>query len=454
MTSVSVRSYLAAGVAAVGVGAVVFSAVQPLNPDVPLLSQRAESLAVGLAATFDPITPWTNAIVGALNNVGDLVNNWADGVYVAGTLPMPDNTGIRPNGIGGVILPNNATFNGNLGYRTGGYETGVPLPILVQTVNNAVAYLNELPDIGGIVEQVFGNIGSTLRAPFEAGVNQPGRLDGPAFVTGTLNFNQNVNATPYIVALEAAGVSTQRDIWALLPVLAPQTVAAIGPVLDFATTPISGVLLGAIGPIVGPVISVVNGITKTFDMLKASDWAGALNELINIPANAVNALLNGGPNLDVTGLLNALDVPLPSTITKVGLQMGGLLSPGGVAFDALSTEAEILGIGATIPGLPVGPIGALVGLTNYIATAIAVPPPMSTASVRSAAAEAPAVQSTAPDTTPQVTADRSSDAPAPAVKHRASRKASSADNGGGASASPSAAKPATPKASAARRGAR
>lgn len=457
MTAVSIRSYLAAGVAVVGAGALAMTPVQPVGP-VALAPQHAAELAVSLAAAVDPITPWTDAIAGALNNFGALVNDWASGSYVAGTLPFPPNTGLRPGG-----LPNNGTFNGNLGWRTGGYATGGPLPITQQIFRNVLAYLGALPDIGSIVQQIFGNIGNAVQAPFEVGVSQVGRLDGVTGAgLGNLEFNQNVNADAY-VTLPVLGLSSQRDVGALLPVLVPEaTYAQLKPVIDFATTPVSGLLVGALGPIIGPVISVVTSLQNTIALLQQSDFLGGLNELINLPANAVNAFLNGGPNLDLTGLVEALGVELPSTVTAIGLKMGGLLSPGGVAFDALSAEASILGIGATIPGHPVGPVGALIGLTNYVAKAIAVAPPTPNASARAAASGAlpdAAAEPTRAELTAAVpdeavvVADRAPESPAP-TKHRQARRSAAATADGGADSAAASAAKTAPKASAARRGAR
>ena len=367
----SARSYLTAGVAVVSAGAIALAPVQPLSTTLAPLPRKAISeLAVGLAAAVTPVNPIQNridVITDSGANLVALLNNWASGVYVDGTFPFPPNTG---TGVFG---------NGNLGWRTGGYATEVGLPILNRFLSNVLVYLGELPDIGAIAGQVFDNIRDAITAPFVQGVDQPGRLSGAAAVLGVLtNFNQNVNAIPY-VPVPGIGTFSQRDIVALLPVLAAETYAALEPVLDFATTPISGLLVGAVGPIFGPVLAVVNSLSNVFALLEESDVGGALTELVNIPANAIGAFLNGGQILDLTGLLTRLDVPLPSTITSVGLQLGGLLSPGGVALDGLATEASLLGASLTVTGLPVGPIGALSTLANYVARSIVVPPPVETA---------------------------------------------------------------------------
>lgn len=424
MASVSVRSYLAAGVAAVGVGAVALSPVQPVN-SVALAPQHVSDLAVSLAAAVDPITAIANTLTGSLNNIGTLANNWASGIYVTGTIPAPA---------------------GQAGNRSGGYAFGSPFPILQQLVLNSVAYLGELPDIGTIAEQALGNISQFAGAPFEPGANKPGRALG---LLPSNYMNQNVNAATYF---KVAGIdASQRDVGALLPVIAEETYSALEPIINFATTPISGLLVGALGPVIGPALSVVNSVTAIVDALGESDFESALFELINIPTNAVNAFLNGGPTLDLTGLVGLLGLALPPEIESLGLKMGGLLSPGGVAFDALAAKATAdIGLGpitVTVPGLPVGPIGAALGLTNYLATAIKVTPPAPTASVRAADADAlpeaevaeiatPVAEDEAPDAQIEVTsvtadepvalaAERAETAPAP-VQHRQSRRGAAA----------------------------
>ena len=394
--NVSARSYLTAGAAALSAAAIVMAPVQPLNSDLAAAGHKSVSdLAVGLAAAVTPVDPIQNiidVIAASGANLEALLNNWAGGVYVDGAFPFPPNTG---TGIAG---------NGNLGNRTGGYASGVGLPILGQVLSNLLIYLGELPAIGAIASQVFSNIGNALRAPFEAGVELTGRLPGAAFILGTLQFNQNVNGTEF-VNVPGVGVLAQREIASLLPVLLPEaTYAALDPILEFATTPISGLLVGAIGPVVAPVLAVVNGISNAVALLQESDIGGALTELINLPTNAIGALLNGGQILDLTGLFDRLGLELPSTVQSIGLQMGGLLSPGGVALDALAADAELLGVNVNDPGLPVGPIGALAGLANYVAKSIVVPTP-APAQIAAATVDAsvPAVESGSAST-PEVAA--------------------------------------------------
>ena len=364
---VSPRSYLSAGVAVLGAGAIALSPVQPLSGDLALSPQRANALAVSLAASIDPITPWTNTIEGAVNNITGLVG------------------GIAAN----------------------------PFPILGQIVENQITYFGELPDIGKILGQVFANVGNAVRSPFAVPESCSDGEKGPC---------ENISTAPVVTGIPFLGDLTQQVVFALLPAILPaEQYEALKPVLDFTTSPFSGVLLGLIGPVIGPVVSLVNSAGAIIDALKASDFEGAISELINIPANFTNALLNGGQFLDLKPLLSAVGVALPDSIQSLGFNMGGLLSAGispvaptgndplaTVMFDGLAFTAD-LGVGSAItnPGLSVGPIGSLIGLGNYVADSIAVPPPASTAAAvgSASAVEVPAVEAAAEPAAEAVDAD-------------------------------------------------
>ena len=103
------------------------------------------------------------------------------------------------------------------------------------------------------------------------------------------------------------------------------------------------------------------------------DPEAAFSDLIDIPAGMADAFLNGGQSLDLTPVLAALGpvlgVELPEG-TKIGVAMGGLLSPGGSAFNALDITIEALGFPLTIAGQGPGAIGSLIGLSKVIAAAI------------------------------------------------------------------------------------
>ena len=410
--NVTHRSYLTAGVAALSVGAIALSPVQPLPANVALAPERAVStMAVELAAAIDPFTPIIEAIKASVDNVRGLITDWVNGIYVDGIIPAPPNT----------------ILNGNFGNRAGGYETGNAFPILQQFLSNQITYLQELPNVGVIVQQIFGNVVNAIKAPFKVGETKPGTNLG---IPG--QYNQNVNGVVFSTPIPGLDIN-QRAVGALLPILAGDSYAALEPILNFATTPISGVLLGAVGPVLGPVLSVLDDVRAAFTALRESNFAAAINSLINIPTNAINAALNGGPVLDLTNIVGGL---LPASVKTLGLKMGGLLSPGGVAFDGIAAEADATIGQATlqlkVPGNPVGPVGALVGLTNYVAQSIKVQLPQQ-ASARAAAAvevEAPAAPAPEVEEAAPTVADVEAvadEAPATKRQNRATTRADKAN---------------------------
>ena len=347
-TSASARSYLTAGIAAVGASAIALTPVAAVGPDPALLPHRVGEMAVGLASTIDPFTPWVTTFETALENITRIVS---------------------------AVAAN-------------------PLPILQQVVNNQLIYLSELPDIGTILGQVADNVGNALGAPFAA---DPTNISSAPVASISLGPGFEIQVS-------------QQLVFGLLPDVLGDLYPTLEPFLNFTTSPASGVLLSAIGPIISPVLAVVNSAGAIIDALGSGDFVGAINELINIPANAVNAFLNGGQFLDLGPVLSLVGVTLPDSIQSLGFNMGGLLSTGinpvptedpvpvaGVMFDGLAFTAD-LGLGAPVvdPGLSVGPIGALLGLNAGIAEAIKVTPP-SEAPTDGAAPPAQATVAEAPE---------------------------------------------------------
>ncbi|OBF17101.1 outer membrane porin GjpA [Mycobacterium sp. ACS4331] len=217
-----------------------------------------------------------------------------------------------------------------------------PAPVLQQVIVNQLGHLGELPDVEGIVGQIGTNLKQALTA----------------LVAKDLS-----TLTPGAGAL-----------WELLP-LTFDVPPELQPVLDFTTNYLSGVLLGLVGPAVAPVLALGGSITSIIDGLNAEnpDGAAALNTLINIPATMTDAFLNGGQTIDLSPLLDALGVTIDvgGIGGKLGLTLGGVLSPGGSLLDAVNLDLVIGG--EVIPGVTgqgVGAIGSMIGLTKAIAKAI------------------------------------------------------------------------------------
>lgn len=355
---ITARGYLTSGIAALGAGAIALSTIQPLPDHVALAPQRAVStLAVELASAIDPITPWVNTFESAVANIDALV----------------------------------------------ALNLWQPVPLLTTVLKNQATYFQELPDLGLIASQVLGNIQTFFTAPYAP----DGNNISDAVVATTTGFLQ--------LPLD------QRTVYSLLPVvLGEDLYDQLKPVIDFTTSPVSGELLGLVGPLISPLIQLNDSFAAIGNFIRAGDITGALNELINIPANMTNAALNGGKYLDLTGVVGALGFTLPPEVKSIGLNMGGLLNvvpldadknpekplSGGVAFDALAADVSVdLGVKVNLkdPGWSVGTLGSIIGLGQALGDAMVVtppPPPPAVAAVAAAPqAAAGSVEQTGPGST-------------------------------------------------------
>ncbi len=359
------RSYLTAGIAALGVGAIALTPIQPIaTPDQDRVTR---SLAAVLAAEttmtpIDPITPWVDTIETSVANIGALFDFYFSnpGGYTS------------PLGLEG---PGQAVF-----------------PLLQTVIANQITYFQELTNgnAGLIPEQILGNVQTFFNAPWS-----PGDPAG-TYVSGTE------------VASLAGLPLSQQSIFALLPTVLGFTpeewdASPLKPVVNFTATYYSGQVVGLLGPLLAPVIELTRSFTAIGAFFEAGDVTGAINELINIPANVTNAVLNGGGVLDLTGVVNAIS-PLPPEVESIGLNLGGLISPpvpqngslltggtaptqfdGGVLFDSLAASINYkvsefpkpngTSVKVNDPGIPVSWIGAAVGLGQYLGQEMVVTPP-------------------------------------------------------------------------------
>jgi hypothetical protein len=171
-----------------------------------------------------------------------------------------------------------------------------------------------------------------------------------------------------------------------LPGIFPAPDQPIPAIVDFLSSPLSGVLIGSIGPVVSPAVAFDNSIQAAIDAM-GTDPTAAMQDLINIPANVTNAFFNGA-TLDLTALIPLIEqaniLPLPEgvSVDSLSLAFGGLFSPGmtgiagdgvgGSIFNALGIDLSgvpILG-NLDIPGQGVGPIAAMANLSQIVAETI------------------------------------------------------------------------------------
>lgn len=180
----------------------------------------------------------------------------------------------------------------------------------------------------------------------------------------------------------------------MLPSDFPIPTDQLEPILSFAASPLSGVLIGALSPSISPLVALGNSVNDISTALAGDnpDWTAALQEVANMPANIVGGFLNGATvNLDALLPLLADQLPEGITISSLSYTFGGLLSPGETGTDVYGYVNDIFdgsspGIGGSllnglginldlgfpldVPGLGVGPIGAWESLQEIIAGAL------------------------------------------------------------------------------------
>ena len=140
-------------------------------------------------------------------------------------------------------------------------------------------------------------------------------------------------------------------------------------IVDFLASPLSGALIGAVGPFVSPVVVALNIVESIAD-----NPANALQELAGAPAALLESPLNGA-TLDLAPLIPLLASLSPGTdIAGLNLAFGGLFSLGATSVEHVaggsilnSLGFDINGVpvlpnGGDIPGNPVGPIGGFSSL--------------------------------------------------------------------------------------------
>ena len=174
--------------------------------------------------------------------------------------------------------------------------------------------------------------------------------------------------------------------------------ALVSALANFSASPLSGVLIGALGPVVSPAVALFNEGHAIFaDLTGATPHPVAdLAALLDTPATVTNAFFNGATlNLDP---LAPIFNPFVSAGDDGGEQLnglsvafGGLFSPGqvitgvngpmyygtgGSLFNSLGLDLSLIppdeGAGdiIAVPGIPVGPIGATAGLIDIFGQAL------------------------------------------------------------------------------------
>lgn len=349
------RSHLISGIAVLGVGAIALAPIQPLPDQAsPAQEHAVSNLAVTLASTIDPITPWVDTLQAAAQNIAALANFYAEN----------------------------------------------PLPLAQTVWANLGTYLDEAMsgNAGLISEQISTNVTTFFEAPWWNKQGSPIVNDDLAS-----EYISNTN----IGTLFGAVPTPQSVLYASLGLFLPEEqLTQLVPILQFVATPFSGQLAGLLSPAIGSVVALTRSFTAVSQFFQDGDLVGAINELINIPASVTNAVLNGAGFFDLTSLASGL-LPDGFVLKRAGLNLGGLISPpvpydgslvkpekpvtqftGGTFFDNVSLNAVSVddkGKESPVvdtPGLPASFAGSVVGLGQFLGENMLVtPPPPTTAAV-------------------------------------------------------------------------
>lgn len=174
-------------------------------------------------------------------------------------------------------------------------------------------------------------------------------------------------------------VTGHYQIFSLLPsYMPPDQADMVIPILNFLASPLSGIIIGSLGPAISPWVALMNSITD----------GDGLNEIL---ANTVGAYFNGA-TLDLGSLLPLINdsgyLPGGMGLAHLDFAFGGLLTPGVVAvgpYGVDGTDVPAVGgsifnsVGLDMTGVPfaghfpieshaVGPIGAWMGWGQTLAS--------------------------------------------------------------------------------------
>jgi hypothetical protein len=377
--------------------------VQPIPNQIALAPERVIStLAVELAAsTIDPITPWVQTFETAAANIETLVQ----------------------------------------------FYLQKPFPLLQAVVANLGTYAAELENGQGdlIPEQIWGNIQTFFQAPWDPGTQAT--LEGPQgelvvpvgqylSKTEPVQQGQSQPLPPFegnIFLLQAAASAVLNPSSPTNP-LSLEFFEGFAPVWNFLNTPYSGQLVALVGTLISPIVQLTKSFTAIGEFFQAGDVIGAINELINIPANMTNAFLNGAGFLDLTGIAGSIFGDLPEG-TTLGIRLGGLLNAmpqdgslndpdnppttwsGGTGFDGVALSLATPPGLPSVEGIPNGLLGANIGLGQFLADKLLItpPPPPGAQTAAAAPVETPAVEVVADTPAPApAEAPAPVEAPAPA----------------------------------------
>lgn len=348
--SATARPWITSGIVLVSAGAAVVPAVAP----VAVLPSPAPAVAAVQLTAFDP-------------------NNWTD-------------------------VLNAALANGT---DVWDHVSPAPAPALHQVLANQTGYLEALLNGSKTFDQVVAAMNANLSAAGDASL-APFMPSNPAdFIYSSLDpasSEISIKAIGYdlfdiplpgkagLLDLLTNGLQFDLGLCPLcthitIPILSllvgSDTAAQIEPYLNFLGSPLSGVLWGEIGVTLGPILQIKDDVTDIINSLSGAspDWNAALTELLDMPANLTNALLNGYGEVSLTALLAEFGLSIPGLNASLDFDLGGLLSPGGSLLNGLGFSTDlgdcsIVCAAFDVPTSAVGPIASMIEMAQAMAEAI------------------------------------------------------------------------------------
>ena len=256
-----------------------------------------------------------------------------------------------------------------------------PFVAFQQFLANQYAFMQQILDDPANIPNVVSTMQDHLHAVMSAYTMLTVDPTDPIAVTTTLHtLSGEADLTNFLLGHGFLYTLLPNLLPALLP---PGTdVDSIMPIINFVSSPMSGMIMGMIGPGISPWVALLNSITD----------GDGINETL---ANMAGAFFNGATlNLDFLIPLLGDAVP-PGMLSHIEFAFGGLLTPGEVGntpytiYDAsgavvsevpavggsifngvgLSLDASaLLGVplDMTVPSHGVGPIGAIMGWEQAI----------------------------------------------------------------------------------------
>lgn len=185
------------------------------------------------------------------------------------------------------------------------------------------------------------------------------------------NMATDLTMSPLLLSNDALQALVTLVMPQYMPEDFPLTTDQLTPILSFLASPLSGVLIGAIGPSIAPLVALGNSVSEISTALSGDDpdWTAALQDVANIPANMVGGLLNGATlNLDalLPSLTEAGLLPADLDVTALSYTFGGLLSPGVTGTDVEGFVNEISdGSSPGIGGSIINGLGLTTGLMGF-----------------------------------------------------------------------------------------